>query len=510
MNGPSLGLSGLAPLSNPFYLEFRYLTRHGIIAGSTGTGKSRAMQILAEQLADEGVNVFVSDVKGDASGFCKVGKENERNRLAPFQPHAIKANYWSASPQLAQMRFSLQEIGPVLFSRLLELNSTQESHLSLAFSYSRKNNKPLDTIDDLLDILDGMIKTEQRGMAKSSVSVIERKLLALQESGLDAMFGSPSVELDDLQGLNVLNLSDSRQNMLVSIAPAFLLQKFFNELPEVGDVEIPKYAIFFDEAHYLFRDANKSLRDLIVTILKQIRSKGVSVFFVTQDAGDLPDDILAQLATKIVFAQRIATAKGETDLKALSRSFPKTTEFDITEELKALAPGVAIVTTLDEKGNQTKPLKVTMFAPATTMAVVDYKTLREETDPELIKKYIAEKPKAKKPEPKKEQPKAPVPVQERIEKVKKIEIKEVKIVKKGPGIWDAVFGFLLKLINFLIKALGMLLEALIIKPGKRFFGWLIKKPVRILWLLLFLLILYIIFVNWQMISTFLNSLRFSS
>jgi len=509
MNGPSLGLSGLAPLSNPFYLENHYLTRHGIIAGSTGTGKSRAMQILAEQLSDAGVNVFVSDVKGDASGFCMQGRENERNRLAPFQPHAIKANYWSASKELCPMRFSIKEIGPVLFSRLIELNSTQESHLSLAFSYSRKNKIDLDTIDNLLDVLEEMIKTEQRGMAKSSVSVIERKLLALQESGLDTMFGSPSVELDDLDGLNVLNLSDSRQNMLVSIAPAFLLQKLFNELPEVGDVEIPKYAIFFDEAHYLFRDANKSLRDLIVTILKQIRSKGVSVFFVTQDAGDLPDDILAQLATKIVFAQRIATAKGETDLKALSHSFPKTTEFDIVEELKALAPGVAIVSTLDEKGNQTKPLKVTMFAPATTMEVVDYKTLKQETDPELIRKYEAEKPKAKKPEPKKEQPKAPVQATEKIQKVRKIEIKEVKVVKKGPGIWDAVFNFFLKLINFIIKALGMLLEAVIIKPAKRFFGWLIRKPARILWLLLFLLLAYVIYVNWALLQNFFSALEFN-
>jgi hypothetical protein len=507
MANPVLGVSGSAPLSNPYLLESRYLTRHGIIAGSTGTGKSRAMQLLAEQLADDGVDVFVSDVKGDASGFCLEGKESERNEKAPFRPHAIKTNYWSASPELARMRFSLLEVGPVLFSRLLELNSTQESHLSLAFSYSRKNRIALDTIEDLLSVLDSMVAGDERGISKSSVSVIERKLLSLQESGLDAMFGKPSVSLDDLKGMNVLNLSDSRKNMLVSIAPAFLLQKLFNELPEVGDVEIPRFAIFFDEAHYLFHDANRTLRDLIVTMLKQIRSKGVSVFFVSQDVGDLPDEVLSQLGTKIIFAQRIATAKGETALRALSKSFPKSPDLDIIETLKTLPPGTALVTTLDSGGNQTKPEKVVLFAPATTMEVVDYKTLREETDPALLQKYGREATRAKqaakgKPEPVKE-------IQKKSGNPGKTDSREAKAEKKGPGIWDAVFSFLLKLLDFLIKAIGKLVNAMIIKPLQGFFKWIFKKPVRILYFLAFLLLLYIIFANWPLIAKFLASLRFS-
>jgi len=506
MKGPSLGISGSAPLSNPYYLESRYLTRHGLIAGSTGTGKSRAMQLLAEQLADEGVNVFVSDVKGDASGFCVEGKESERNRLAPFKSHAIKANYWSASDSLCPMRFSLNEVGHILFSRLLDLNSTQESHLALAFSYARKNKISLERIDDLLDVLGLMVKNEERGIAKSSVSVIERKLLSLQESGLDKMFGKPSVELEDLNGMNVLNLSDSRQNMLASIAPAFLLQKLFSELPEVGDVEAPKYAIFFDEAHYLFKDANKSLRDLIVTILKQIRSKGVSVFFITQDVSDLPDEILSQLSTKIIFAQRIASVKGESDLRALAKAFPKTAELDIAEELKALPPGTAIVTSLDEKGNQTKPVKVTMFAPATTMEVVDYKILRKETDPELIAKYA--KLEARKG---KTNPDAKIAKEKKSAEVAQMKnaevVKEVKVVKKGPSIWDSIFAFLLKLLDFVIKALGKVMNALFIKPIQGFFKWMLKKPIRIIYLLLLLLAIYIIYANWQVMIKFLDMLK---
>jgi len=508
MPNPVLGVSGSAPLSNPYFLESRYLTRHGIIAGSTGTGKSRAMQLLAEQLADGGVNVFVSDVKGDASGFCVQGEESPRNELAPFQPHAIKTNYWSASPELARMRFSLREIGPVLFSRLLELNSTQESHLSLAFSYSRKTGTSLETIEDLLSALDSMVAGEERGISKSSVSVIERKLLSLQESGLDAMFGSPSISLDDLQGLNVLNLSDSRKNMLASIAPAFLLQKLFNELPELGEVEQPKFAIFFDEAHYLFKDANKSLRDLIVTILRQIRSKGVSVFFVTQDVADLPDDVLSQLGTKIIFAQRVATAKGEADLRALSRSFPKTDEFDLVEEFKALSPGTAIITTLDAMGNQTKPVKVSLFAPATTMEVVDYKTLREETDPRLLRKYGREAQQAK-PAAKREPEPARAIQKEKTAIAKKEEAREAKAVKKGPGISDAVFSFLLKLLDFFLKALGKVANAIVVKPLQGFFKWLFRRPVRILYFLAFLLLLYILFANWSLIAKFLASLKFS-
>lgn len=480
-------------------LPYRYLTRHGLIAGTTGTGKSRAMQVLAEQLADAGINVFVSDVKGDASGFCVEGQENERNKLAPFGPHRIKANYWSIGDRFASLRFSVSDIGSVLLARLLSLNSTQESHLALAFSYAKKR-KSLDDLDQLLDVLDEMVKTNQRGISGSSVSVIERKIIALQESGAGRLFGRPSVRLEDLRGLSVLNLSDSRKNMVVSIAPAFLLQVLFDALPEVGDVKKPKHAIFFDEAHYLFKDANKSLRNLMVTILKQIRSKGVSVFFVTQDVTDLPDEVLSQLSTKVIFSQKVFTQKGNQRLRALAGSFPKS-DIDVMEKLKTMPPGVAVVSTLDGKGNQTEPREVRIFAPATSMDVVPDRTIIASTDRSLMGKY-RKKIVAKK------QSKTPLEILQKKEPATVQKQEKEKPKKKGPSAWDAIFGFLLRLLDFTLKAVGKILSFVIFKPAKKFFKWLVKKPIRILWFLIFLLILYVIIVNWHAIQGFLDMLRF--
>ncbi len=505
MAKPALGTSGSAPLSDIFYLEPRFLTRHGIIAGSTGTGKSRAMQLLAEQLAGDGTTVFVSDVKGDASGFCAPGQDSERNLKAPFRPHAIRTNYWSLSPELARMRFSLADVGHVLLSRLLELNSTQESHLALAFAYARRSGRRLGTVDELLSVLDEMVAHEERGIAKSSVAVIERKLLSLQESGLDAMFGEPSLSLSDLGGMNVLNLSDSRRNMLASIAPAFLLQKLFSELPELGDVEKPAYAVFFDEAHYLFKDANKSLRDLMVTMLKQIRSKGVAVFFVTQDVSDLPDEVLSQLATKIIFAQRVASAKGEADLRSLSRSFPKTGEFDLVEELKSLPPGTAIVTTLDGEGNQSVPKKVSLFAPATSMSVLDYRTLRAATDEELLGKY-AKRENAARASAQSRSKTKPETAKTRPETGQEAPASPAK-AGAGNSAWDGVFSFLLKLLDFLLKAAGKIVSAVLIKPSQGFVKWMFKKPVRLLVFIILIVLLYLIAVNWQAISAALALLK---
>jgi hypothetical protein len=519
-------------------IPFHYLTRHGIIAGSTGTGKSRAMQVLAEQLAESGVPVFVSDVKGDASGFCAQAFEpaepdgepseteakwNERNGLAPFEPKAFGVNYWSASERFIPFRFSVSSVGSVLFSRLLSLNPTQESHLAIAFSYAKKNSIPLDTPEQLLDVLDTLVTTNQRGISPSSISVIQRKIIALQESGLERMFGKPSVRLEDLGGLNVLNLSDARADMAVTMAPAFLLQKLFSQLPEVGDVDKPEFVIFFDEAHYLFKDANKSLRDLMVTMLKQIRSKGVSVFFVTQDVTDIPDEILGQLSTKIIFSQKPMTEKGNARLKALSKSFPKS-GFDIMEALKSLPPGTALLSTLADGGNQTAPVQVRVFAPATTMSVVPDAVLRKASDLELLKKYAKKEapPKARqivfqaprpaasaKPVAQAQKP-PPTPQVQRVrmkEVIKEVVIERKVVKKTGPSILDTTLGGLLKLLQFLIKAAGMVFGALIVKPLKSLHKYLAKKPMRVLYLLLFLLAIYAIIVNWALIASMLEKLK---
>jgi hypothetical protein len=527
-DSPSIVL-GAASKGKVAKIPLGYLTRHGLIAGTTGTGKSRAMQVVAEQLADKGANVFVSDVKGDASGFCVQGKESPRNELAPYAPHPISANYWSAGNRLTPLRFSVSGIGPVLLSRLLSLNPTQESHLALAFSYARKDAKPLHTLDDLMDTLDEMLKTGQRGMSKSSVAVIERKILPLAESGVSELFGEPSIELEDLKGLNVLNLSDARTNMSVSIAPAFLLQLLFNSLPEKGEVEIPEYSIFFDEAHYLFKDANKSLKDLMVTILKQIRSKGVSVFFVTQDVSDLPEEVLSQLSTKIIFSQKAFTQKGNRRLKSLAKSFPDS-RMDLMEKLKGMPPGTALLSTLDQEGNQTPPEEVKIFAPATTMEVAPDETLLGSTNPRLPKKYAQRKQPspAKAPAPgektgtlplaKPRTANAPIvqkskflfsknPNQGRRTPAKKAPPKKKK--GRGKPIWSAIFSFLIGLLRFTLKALAIIFKAIIFNPLKSFFRYLVRKPIRILWLIVLLIILYVFFVNWELIESLLKMLDFS-
>lgn len=511
-------------------IPVNYLCRHGIIAGSSGSGKSRAMQLIAEQLADNSITVFVSDVKGDASGFCKKGLENERNENAPFSTHSIKTNYWSISNRFARLRFSLEEIGSILISRMLSLNPTQESHLSLAFIYAKKNGHKLNSIEDLLSVLQKMSIQKQRGVMQSSVSVIERKLYSLEESGLWDMFGLPSIEIEDIKGLNVLNLSDARKNMAATLAPAFLLKKLFDQLPEEGDIEQPKLVIFFDEAHYLFNEANKSLNDLIITILKQIRSKGVSVFFVTQEVSDIPDEILGQLASKIIFCQRTLTQKGNSKIKALSKSFPKTS-FDIEEKLKTLATGISLVCLPDQKGMPLPPIETNMFAPATSMEVITDEELYNETDEELIEKYkeqkivkkekitilehkkiesnkIDENKKIESLKPKEIQ-KLVQPKKESIKKYQKEseQNKQIEPRSNGSNILAMCLGIIQQILNFIAHNLGRLIEYLIFRPISKFIKYLLKKPIRIFWFLLFILICYIIFINWDLINSLLSSFK---
>jgi hypothetical protein len=273
-------------------------------------------------------------------------------------------------------------------------------------------------------------------------------------------------------------------------------------------VEKPEYVIFFDEAHYLFKDSNKSLQDLMVTILKQIRSKGVSVFFVTQDVTDLPDDILSQLSTKIIFSQKVFTQKGNRRLKALARSFPES-EIDVLERLKRMPPGVAIVSTLAEGGSQTEPAEVRMFAPATTMEVVPDETLIEASDPAMARKYQRRsKKKHAKKEARMPEAKEQSLAQAKSRPEPKTEKKpKEKPRKKVPSIWDGIFRFLLKFLDFILKAIGKIFSFLIFKPLKKYYKWVMKKKIRIIWSLLFLLILYVLLVNWAIVQSLLDILK---
>ncbi|HID72412.1 TPA: DUF853 family protein, partial [Candidatus Micrarchaeota archaeon] len=245
------------------------------------------------------------------------------------------------------------------------------------------------------------------------------------------------------------------------------------------------------------------LRDRMVTILKQIRSKGVSVFFVTQDVTDLPDEILSQLSTKVIFSQKVFTQKGNKRLKALASSFPKS-KMDVMEKLKRMPPGTAVVSTLDASGNQTEPWEVRMFAPATTMDVVSDEVLYQSTDRRLVRKYSKMEEAPRKAAPAKKPEKIPEPRgKEKPEREKRRQKR-----KSGPSIWDGVFGFLLKLLDFILKALGKILSFLVFRPAKKYFRWMMKKKIRILYTLVFILLVYVLIVNWELIEGLLQALKF--
>ncbi|MCX6767240.1 MAG: DUF853 family protein, partial [Candidatus Micrarchaeota archaeon] len=315
------------------------MTRHGLVAGSTGTGKTRAVQKIIEELSAVGVPVFLSDVKGDASGFCVPGEPARASKRAgelgiDWAPAAFPAVYWSISNRLVPLRFRVRDVGAVLFSRLLGLNPVQESHLNIAFIYAEQNAKDLLSLGDLKAVLEFLKDNpdEVSGTSPQAISVVLRKLSELAAGQAASMFGEPAIDLKDAleEGrVNVLNLADVKDDSVSAIAAAFLLYKLFNELPEIGEAARPKLVFFLDEAHVLFQGANKSLVELVVKILRRIRSKGVGVFFMTQDALDLPSPVLKLLGTKIQFAMRAFTRKGLGDMKAIAESFPESGYYDV-------------------------------------------------------------------------------------------------------------------------------------------------------------------------------------
>ncbi len=478
----------------------KYLNRHGIIAGTTGSGKSRAMQLIAEQLSNLGTAVFISDFKGDVCGFSKPGNLSSRNTQASFSPSSISANYWGIGSQFIQLRFSILKIGPILLSKFLNLNTTQQSHLELVFSIAKKNSLPLDSISDLLFILSKISKENLPGFSKSSISVIQRSLLSLEGKITSNLFGSPSFDLADFKSLNVLNLSNCKTEPSSTLALVFLLNHLFSELDEVGDLGSPRYAIFIDEAHYLFNDSNNELRNYLSTILKQIRSKGVSVFFVTQQVSDIPEDILSLLSTKIIFSQKILSEKGVSHLRSISKSFPSSS-LDIFEILKSLAPATAIFSSLDEFGSQTPPVIVNLFTPSTSMEILDQKDLLKTTSQILLKKYSQKSQKLmdhfvlSKPLPASKMEN--VRNDSNQSSSKKISSQPVNLV--FPSI---IFSVLLKSAKFLLD----LFILIILKPIHSFFKYLMKKPIRFLWATIILLVLLFIFLNWSLILSLIGEL----
>jgi DNA helicase HerA-like ATPase len=357
----------------PVVFDPRYANRHGLIAGATGTGKTVTLQTLAEGFSALRVPVFLVDVKGDLSGLCTAGEATgpfaDRARqinLSNWAPAAFPAVFWDVlGEQGHPIRATVSEMGPLLLSRLLQLNQTQEGVLNAAFAVADDRGLLLLDLKDLRAILqfvsDNAKEMQQTygNIAPSTVGAIQRNLLVLEREGGTTFFGEPSLALADLMttgpdGRGTINVlaADKLINKprLYATFLLWLLSELFEELPEVGDRDRPKLVLFFDEAHLLFEDAPKTLVDKIEQVVRLIRSKGTGVFFITQNPTDLPDDVLAQLGNRVQHALRAFTAKDQKAAKAAATTFRANPAFETEQVITELAVGEALVSMLENKG----------------------------------------------------------------------------------------------------------------------------------------------------------------
>jgi DNA helicase HerA-like ATPase len=359
--------------AGPVVLDPRYANRHGLVAGATGTGKTVTLQVLTEGLSARGVPVFLVDVKGDLSGLCVPGEATgpfaERARqldLGDYKPRAFPVLFWDVfGEQGHPVRTTVSEMGPLLLSRLLELNDTQEGVLNAAFAVADDRGLLLLDLKDLRAILQYIsdnakeLQAHYGNVAPSTIGAIQRNLLVLEREGGEVFFGEPALDLKDLmqvdkagQGIVSILAADRLINKprLYATFLLWLLSELFEELPEVGDRDRPKLVLFFDEAHLLFDDAPKTLIDKVEQVVRLIRSKGVGVFFVTQNPTDVPEDVLAQLGNRVQHALRAFTAKDQKAVKAAATTFRANPDFRVEQAITELAVGEALVSTLEDKG----------------------------------------------------------------------------------------------------------------------------------------------------------------
>ena len=347
--------------------------RHGLIAGATGTGKTVTLQGLAEAFSNIGVPVFAADIKGDLSGISHPGKAHPKiservslMQLEDFQFSGFPTTFWDVfGEQGHPVRTTISDMGPLLLSRLMNLNDTQQGVLTLIFRVADDNGWLVLDLKDLRAMLQFVaenaseFQTLYGNISAASVGAIQRRLLVLEEQGADKLFAEPVLNLDDLMqtdvnGKGVINLLAADQLMqspqLYSTFLLWLLAELFDQLPEVGDPEKPKLVLFFDEAHLIFDDAPKALLDKIEQVVRLIRSKGVGVYFVTQNPTDIPDSVLGQLGNRIQHALRAYTAKDQKAVKAAAETFRDNPAFSTTQVITEMGVGEALVSMLDEKG----------------------------------------------------------------------------------------------------------------------------------------------------------------
>src|SRR5262245_61469260 len=392
-------------------LPLAMANRHGLIAGATGTGKTKTLQLVAEQLSAAGIPVFLADLKGDLSGIAVPGEADERvqarARDTGWMWHAagVPVEFYSLSGRRgAQVRATVSSFGPLLLAKVLELNDTQTSVLSLVFKFCDDHGLELYDFADLraaLQHLSGPGAAELAsygGVSKQSVGVLLREMVELEGQGALAFFGEPELELADLARqapdgrgvVSVLELSDVQDKpALFSTFMMWLLAKLQGELPEVGDAPAPKLVFFFDEAHLLFRNASRAFLDQVGQVVRLIRSKGVGVFFVTQSPKDVPDEILGQLGHRVQHALRAFTADDEKALRAAARTFPKSEFYDIERTLTSLGIGEALVALLDSNGVPTPSFAARLIPPASRMAPLSESEFASALATPIARKYAS-------------------------------------------------------------------------------------------------------------------------
>jgi DNA helicase HerA-like ATPase len=405
---------GTALEKAPVRIPIGMLNRHGLIAGATGTGKTKTLQIVAEQLSRAGVPSLLMDIKGDLSGLAAEGKDHPKIQ----ERHAAIGEAWKAFASPVEflslskepgvrLRATITEFGPVLLSKILGLNDNQGGVASLVFKYCDDWKIPLLDLADFKKTLQYLtnegkeeIREDYGTISKASTGAIMRRLLELEQQGAKDFFGEPSFDIDDLMrkdgnghGIcNIIRLTDMQDRP--KLFATFMLQmmaEVYASMPERGDADKPELVIFIDEAHLVFKNASRALQDQLESIIKLIRSKGVGIIFITQNPADIPEEVLGQCGMKIQHALRAFTAKDRKAIKLAAQNFPISDFYKIDELLTQMGIGEAMVSVLDRKGRPTELVHTLLRAPASRMDILTKKEIAEVIDcSELIEKYNQE------------------------------------------------------------------------------------------------------------------------
>jgi hypothetical protein len=395
-------------------LPLRTMNRHGLIAGATGTGKTKTLQVLAEGLSRASVPVLLMDIKGDLSGLAAAGETNEKitERLekigaGPFKAEAFPVEFLTLSDEPGvRLRSTVIEFGPVLMSKILGLNETQEGVVSMLFKYCDDHAMPLLDLKDFVKLLqfasnEGKkeLEAEYGKISTTSTGTILRKVIELQQQGADQFFGEPSFDVEDLMRIgpdgrgtvSILRVTDMQNRpKLFSTFMLGLLAELYATMPEEGDPDQPKLVFFIDEAHLIFQEATPALLQQIETVIKLIRSKGVGIFFCTQNPQDIPAAVLSQLGLKIQHALRAFTAADRKSIKQAADNYPETDFYKVDELITQLGIGEALVTLLNEKGIPTPLVHTCLLAPSSRMDTLTEKEIDKLVSASSLVKAYAE------------------------------------------------------------------------------------------------------------------------